>query len=62
VTRTGRRPLFVNEFNTSHFVKLEPKSNESEDLLQLYLFSGGIHHLGAWVRYPWVGQSRVIGC
>lgn len=32
---TGRRALWVNEFNTSHFVELGPSSDEGEALLQL---------------------------
>lgn len=32
--RTGRKALFVNEFNTSHIVEYGPHSAEGEDLLQ----------------------------
>ena len=34
VPHTGRRALFVSEFNTSHFVELGPDSTEGEELLQ----------------------------
>jgi len=34
VPHTGKRALFVSEFNASHFVELGPDSDEGEDLLR----------------------------
>jgi len=34
VPHTGKRALFVSEFNASHFVELGPDSDEGEELLQ----------------------------
>ena len=34
VPHTGKKALFVNEFNTSHIVEFGPDSEEGEELLQ----------------------------
>lgn len=58
VPHTGKKALFVNEFNTSHIVEYGPRSDEGEELLQT-LFSALYEETNLYTQ-QYVNHDMVI--
>jgi taurine dioxygenase len=58
VPHTGKKALFVNEFNTSHIVEYGPDSAEGEELLQT-LFAALYNEENVY-EHPWQNGDLVL--